>query len=460
MEKTIQAVRCPFPAHLAPDVLSATTVCPVSSEWQNAKSLATFTWKRLALNSCSPLITLPASAAPGHHRRNWVQLLENYKGQSSEMSLESRLQAILTESSKAVKEEKGAGNERQVNRAMTQVSTIPQIRYCGLKTSLLTSPLVGFMVTNQCKYHTPISFPQIPVAALAVEKMGRSSVCYRLALFPPKATKELPSVAHAPGLQVLLERGNDDFVNASHPGFRASTLPILIDQNIYLLCARISFSAKNSVERGYREDSWALPSHLSSKSHSPPGFGYAVDAIQSRNARQLNIKQYLGKLAILQQRENHWDTRKLDLAALHAENANRAENSSFLKQMSKSPKPELYQTQDKGTKQTPVESVQDLRQQECSSGHSSLSVNAGDQRSTEVVLLGETAEQMKNGPSFMDELHLMKTVVRAVKAPCFEEGVLGSGTHMGTADEEVAPHTKDLIGERCLVTVVSFGAIW
>lgn len=36
-------------------------------------------------------------------------------------------------------------------------------------------------------------------------------------------------------------------------------------------------------------------------------------------------------------------TQRLDLAALHAENANRAENSSFLKQMSKSPKPDLYQ---------------------------------------------------------------------------------------------------------------------
>lgn len=70
------------------------------------------------------------------------------------------------------------------------------LRYCGLETSLLTSPLVGFMVTNQCKYHTPIGFPQIPLAALAVEKVGRSSVCYRLALFPPKPTKELPSVNH------------------------------------------------------------------------------------------------------------------------------------------------------------------------------------------------------------------------------------------------------------------------
>ncbi|XP_032214130.1 uncharacterized protein LOC116598860 isoform X2 [Mustela erminea] len=70
------------------------------------------------------------------------------------------------------------------------------IRYCGLRTGLLTSPMVGFMVTNQCTFHTPIGFPQVPVAALAVEKVGHSSVHYRLALFPPKATEELPSVNH------------------------------------------------------------------------------------------------------------------------------------------------------------------------------------------------------------------------------------------------------------------------
>lgn len=56
--------------------------------------------------------------------------------------------------------------------------------------------MVGFMVTNQCTFHTPVSFPQIPMAALAVEKVGRSSVHYRLALFPPKPTKETPSVSH------------------------------------------------------------------------------------------------------------------------------------------------------------------------------------------------------------------------------------------------------------------------
>ncbi|XP_008071889.1 uncharacterized protein LOC103276288 [Carlito syrichta] len=70
------------------------------------------------------------------------------------------------------------------------------IRYCGLQTNLLMSPLVGFMVTNQCTFHSPIRFPQIPAAALAVERVGRSSVHYRLALFLPKPTPEPPSVDH------------------------------------------------------------------------------------------------------------------------------------------------------------------------------------------------------------------------------------------------------------------------
>ncbi|KAK2509812.1 hypothetical protein MC885_010398 [Smutsia gigantea] len=69
-------------------------------------------------------------------------------------------------------------------------------RYCGLKTGLLTSPMVGFMVTNQCTFYRPVGFPQVPVAALAVEKVGRSSVHYRLALFPPEPAEESPSVDH------------------------------------------------------------------------------------------------------------------------------------------------------------------------------------------------------------------------------------------------------------------------
>lgn len=70
------------------------------------------------------------------------------------------------------------------------------IRHCGLDPNPQTSSLTGFTVSNQCQYYKAISYPQIPVAALAVEKAGRSSVYYRLAVFPPKSTEEMPSVDH------------------------------------------------------------------------------------------------------------------------------------------------------------------------------------------------------------------------------------------------------------------------
>ncbi|XP_065738497.1 uncharacterized protein [Phocoena phocoena] len=74
----------------------------------------------------------------------------------------------------------------------TMINPYP-MRYCGLKTGLLMSPMVGFIVTNQCTFHSPVGFPQIAVAVLVMEKVGHSSVHYRLALFPPTPTKEPPS---------------------------------------------------------------------------------------------------------------------------------------------------------------------------------------------------------------------------------------------------------------------------
>ncbi|XP_066556602.1 uncharacterized protein LOC136747572 [Amia ocellicauda] len=59
------------------------------------------------------------------------------------------------------------------------------IRYCALNTNRLSSSMVGFIVSNQCSFHKPVKFPEIPLAALAVDKIGRSSVHYRLALFKP-----------------------------------------------------------------------------------------------------------------------------------------------------------------------------------------------------------------------------------------------------------------------------------
>lgn len=51
--------------------------------------------------------------------------------------------------------------------------------------------MVGFMVAHQCTFHSPVSFPQVPVAALALAK-----VHYHLALFPSKPTQEPLTVDH------------------------------------------------------------------------------------------------------------------------------------------------------------------------------------------------------------------------------------------------------------------------
>ncbi|XP_069770376.1 uncharacterized protein [Narcine bancroftii] len=60
------------------------------------------------------------------------------------------------------------------------------IRYCGLNANRQTSSMVGFIASCQCTYHASLMFPQNPMAALGVERIGRSSVCYRSALFKPR----------------------------------------------------------------------------------------------------------------------------------------------------------------------------------------------------------------------------------------------------------------------------------
>uniref|UniRef100_UPI00398ECFCC uncharacterized protein n=1 Tax=Pristiophorus japonicus TaxID=55135 RepID=UPI00398ECFCC len=60
------------------------------------------------------------------------------------------------------------------------------IRYCGLNANRETSSMVGFIVSCKCSFHAPVMFPQNPLAALGVERIGRTSVHYRLALFKPR----------------------------------------------------------------------------------------------------------------------------------------------------------------------------------------------------------------------------------------------------------------------------------
>ena len=57
-----------------------------------------------------------------------------------------------------------------------------------------TAEVVGFVVASSCQYRSPIAFPEVLQGALRVEKLGRSSVQYELAIF-----KQEESLASAYG---------------------------------------------------------------------------------------------------------------------------------------------------------------------------------------------------------------------------------------------------------------------
>ena len=46
-----------------------------------------------------------------------------------------------------------------------------------------TGAVIGLVVENACRYFRPIQFPDRVTAGLAVERLGRSSVVYRIGLF-------------------------------------------------------------------------------------------------------------------------------------------------------------------------------------------------------------------------------------------------------------------------------------
>lgn len=59
------------------------------------------------------------------------------------------------------------------------------IHHCSLSPTSLTSP-VGLVVSSSFSYCSPLSYPSPVIAALAVEKLGKSSVTYSVALFAAK----------------------------------------------------------------------------------------------------------------------------------------------------------------------------------------------------------------------------------------------------------------------------------
>jgi acyl-CoA thioester hydrolase len=44
-------------------------------------------------------------------------------------------------------------------------------------------PAIGVVVETSCRYFAELRFPQVVTAGIALERLGRSSVTYRLALF-------------------------------------------------------------------------------------------------------------------------------------------------------------------------------------------------------------------------------------------------------------------------------------
>lgn len=59
------------------------------------------------------------------------------------------------------------------------------IRRCGLDISMDRSQQIGFMVTNECQFFAPASYPQVYLIGLGLRKIGKTSLSYQLGMFAP-----------------------------------------------------------------------------------------------------------------------------------------------------------------------------------------------------------------------------------------------------------------------------------
>ena len=56
-----------------------------------------------------------------------------------------------------------------------------------------TAPVIGVVIETQCRYHHELSFPETIEAGMAVVKLGRTSVVYRIGLFKQDAAEPAAS---------------------------------------------------------------------------------------------------------------------------------------------------------------------------------------------------------------------------------------------------------------------------
>tara|TARA_R110002110_G_scaffold362241_1_gene572007 strand:- start:70867 stop:71301 length:435 start_codon:yes stop_codon:yes gene_type:complete len=78
--------------------------------------------------------------------------------------------------------------------------------------------IVGFVVSSGCEYHAPITYPEPIEAGLRVDRMGKSSVQYGIAIF---REGESEAVAHGHFVHVFVERAHNRSVAIPH-GLRSA----------------------------------------------------------------------------------------------------------------------------------------------------------------------------------------------------------------------------------------------
>ncbi len=70
----------------------------------------------------------------------------------------------------------------------------------------LTTPALGIVAESGCRYFSELHFPQDLVVGLAVTRLGRSSVTYRLGTFRPHDDRAQPITALGHWVHVYVDR--------------------------------------------------------------------------------------------------------------------------------------------------------------------------------------------------------------------------------------------------------------
>lgn len=83
---------------------------------------------------------------------------------------------------------------------------------------------VGLVVETACRYLAPLHHPSIPEVALAVSRLGRTSITYRLAIYPEAADE--PS-AIARFVHVYVDRENQGRTVPVPDAIRAAVAPLV-----------------------------------------------------------------------------------------------------------------------------------------------------------------------------------------------------------------------------------------